>query len=299
MIEHAGENLSVRRKCELLDVNRSRLYYKKSPLNEKDAEIMNVMRELYERHPFLGYRRIHALLLQNGYVINRKRVQRLMSLAGLKAIYPKRRPTTKSSPHKIYPYLLPSKNISYPNVAWAVDITYIKIRPGFVYLVCLIDIFSRRVMGWSMSISLDTRPCLEALEDALKKAKPEIVNSDQGCQFTSLQWTEKLKSEGVEISMDGKGRWADNIYIERFWRSLKYENVFLHSFETVAEAKKAIGKYIEFYNHERPHQALGYKTPNCVYKASKKKECEYGKVETSMLEMRRVSDSQIQANFWS
>jgi len=168
-----------------------------------------------------------------------------------------------------------------------------------VYLVCLIDIFSRRVMGWNLSISLDTKLCMDALEDALKKAKPEVINSDQGCQFTSLQWTEKLKSEGIEISMDGKGRWADNIYIERFWRSLKYENVFLHSFETVAEAKKTIGKYIEFYNRERPHQALEYKAPNCVYNANKEKECEYGKVETSMLEMPRIGDSQIQANFWS
>ena len=154
-------------------------------------------------------------------------------------------------------------------------------------------------MGWSMSISLDTRLCMDALEDALRKAKPEVINSDQGCQFTSLQWTEKLKLEDVEISMDGKGRWADNIYIERFWRSLKYENVFLHCFETVAEAREAIGKYIEFYNYKRPHQSLGYKTPDYVYKANKKKECEYGEIEMSTLEVCRVGDSQIQANFWS
>ncbi|MFQ5330410.1 MAG: IS3 family transposase [Thermodesulfobacteriota bacterium] len=299
MIEHMGKDLSVRRKCELLDVGRSRIYYKKKPPKESDAEIMNVMRDVYQRHPFFGYRRMHAVLKRQGFVVNRKRTQRLMSIAGLKSIYPKKRTTTKNSLHKTYPFLLPSKDISRSNVAWAVDITYIKTRRGFVYLVCLIDIFSRRVMGWSLSITLDTAFCMEALESALNSAKPEVINSDQGCQFTSSQWTEKLQNEGIEISMDGKGRWADNIYIERFWRSLKYESVFLHSFETVAEAKSAIASYIEFYNDERPHQSLGYKTPNCVYKENQKKGSKYDELTKGMLVKRRISDSQIQANFWS
>ena len=299
MIEHAGQDLSVRRKCELLDVNRNRLYYKKRPPKEEDAKIMSVMIDIYQRHPFYGYRRMHAVLKKRGYAVNRKKVQRLMLLAGLQAICPKKRTTIKNSSHKTYPFLLPSKDISHPNVAWEVDITYIKTSRGFVYLACLIDIFSRRIMGRSLSISLDTKLCMDALEDALRNAKPEVINSDQGCQFTSLQWTKKLKDEGIEISMDGKGRWADNIYIERFWRSLKYESVFLNSFETVAQARSAIEEYIEFYNHERPHQALGYETPDSVYRNHKQIGIICDKTVKTLGLGPINQDSQKEALFWS
>lgn len=299
MIEHAHHDLGVRKKCQLLDVNRSRIYYKKKQPNEQDAKIMKTMRDLYLKHPFYGYRKIHVLLGREGYVVNRKKVQRLMALAGLKAIYPKQKTTIRNKQHKAYPYLLPDKNISHPNVAWGTDITYIKMHHGFVYLVCLIDIFSRRIMGWSTSVTLDAQFCVKALDDALLNAKPEIVNSDQGCQFTSSHWIEKLKQENVQISMDGKGRWADNIYIERFWRSLKYETVFLQSFDSVAQAKEAIEEYIKFYNYERPHQALGYKTPDYVYRTKKKKEIKYDDVTVNVLKKHKTSDSQKEAFFWS
>jgi len=180
-------------------------------------------------------------------------VQRLLTIAGLKAIYPAKNTSLRNQKHKVFDYLLKKDEINLPSKVWQVDITYIKLRTGFVYLACLIDVFSRKIMGWALSIFLNTEACIEALEKALLNGKPEIINSDQGCQFTSEMWVNALQQESIKVSMDGKARWADNIYIERLWRAVKYELVYLHSFENVQEARKAIGQYIIFYNQQRPH----------------------------------------------
>jgi len=259
------DKVSKQRKCQLLEVNRSRLYYKKKPISEHDIEIMNEMRDIYIQYPFFGYRKIHAILGRNGYKHNIKKTERLASLANLKAIYPKKKTTIRDKSHSVFPYLLKNMDIIRPNQAWQIDITYIKIRFGFVYLVCLIDIFSRRIMGWCLSPFLDTNSCIDALDSALNYAKPEIINSDQGCQFTSHIWHNKLSNHQIQISMDGKGRWADNIYIERLWRSIKYEMIYLNRFDTVLETKTALESYVAFYNDKRPHQALNYYTPNEIY----------------------------------
>ena len=305
MIEHNNTQLSVRKQCSLLTVNRSRIYYRSKRVDIDAVAIMNEMRDLYEKCPFYGYRRMHACLVRKGHAINRKRVQRLMKLAGIQAIYPKKNTTKRNHTHAIYPYLLKGLTIDRPNQVWEVDITYIRVRRGFVYLVGIIDIFSRKIIGWSMSVFLDVTPCLEAYENTLVYGKPDILNSDQGCQFTSTAWTSRMIKDGIKVSMDGKGRWADNIYIERFWRSLKYESVFLQSFETVAQAREAIAQYINFYNQERPHQALGYETPDAVYQKyinipekekwnnTKEKSC-----PTSFVG-KPNKNSQIQATFWS
>ena len=227
---------------------------------------MNEIREIYQETLFYGYRRVHAVLDIKGYAHNRKKTQRLMGLTGLQAIYPRKRTTINNPEHVKYPYLLKGLEIKSVNQVWAVDITYIKLRHGFGYLVCLIDIFSRRIMGWAFSPFLDTQLCLDAFNGTRQHAKPEIINSDQGCQFTSRQWIEALSADSIKISMDGKGRWADNVYIERLWRSIKYEAVYLHSFDTMQQAREALARYIAFYNQQRPHQSLGYKTPDYVYK---------------------------------
>ena len=249
-----------------MNVVRSAVYYKPKPIQNDDAIVMNEVREIYQQRPFYGYRRILVELRKLGFCINHKRLQRLLFCAGIKAIYPGKKTTVRNYDHKVFPYLLRGLKIERPGQVYQVDITYIKIRHGFVYLVCLIDVFSRKIMGWALSTLLDTASCLEALYQALKHGKPEIVNSDQGCQFTSAAWIESLTLNDIFISMDGKGRWADNVYIERLWRSIKYENVFLHSFDTVEQARNCLGDYINFYNQKRPHQALNYHTPNEVYK---------------------------------
>jgi putative transposase len=204
-------------------------------------------------------------LRELGMVVNHKRTHRLLKRAGIKAIYPKKRTTIRNPEHKIFPYLLKRMKIRRPNRVWQVDITYIKIRGHYVYLICLIDVFSRKIMAWKLSTTLDTSSCLEVLAEALKHAKPNIINSDQGCQFTSEPWVKALKENKIRISMDGKGRWADNIYIERLWRSIKYEIIYLHSFDTVQQARDALAEYIVFYNQQRPHQSLNYHTPDYVF----------------------------------
>lgn len=306
MVEHENVGLSVRRQCVLLGVNRSNVYYENKAVVEEDVDIMNEMRNLFQECPFYGYRRLHASLQNNGYAINHKKVQRLMQLAGLKALYPKKNLSIKNQAHKIYPYLLRNLKINRPNQVWQTDITYIKIRHGFVYLVCIIDAFSRKIMGWHMSPFLDTEMCMKAFYKAIIFAKPEILNSDQGCQFTSELWTSTLTKNNIQISMDGKGRWADNICIERFWRSLKYESVFLHSFDSVLQAQEATDRYIKFYNNLRLHQALNYKTPNEVYLKNlthKDKELECFDLFKKILPVEAVKEdfknSHKQVNFWS
>lgn len=269
IIEHGGASLSIKRKCELLNIVRSAMYYQSKSTENDDAIIMNEIRDIYQETPFYGYRKITISLRQKGHIVNHKRVQNLLTLAGIKAIYPAKKTTIRNPEHKAFPYLLRGMIIDRPNQVWQVDITYIKMRHGFVYLVCLIDVFSRKIMGWSLSTSLDTTSCLEALNNALKQAVPEIINSDQGCQFTSAAWVEALTKSGIFISMDGKGRWADNVFVERLWRTIKYENVFLHSFDTVYQAKVTLHDFILFYNEKRFHQALNYHTPNVIYELRK------------------------------
>jgi len=227
---------------------------------------MNEIRDIYTEKPFYGYRKIRADLARKGLAINRKKVQRLMRAMELKSVCPKKNTTVRNKADAVYPYLLKNLDIAYPNQVWQVDITYIKIRAGFIYLVCLIDVCSRKIMGWHISTFLESGLCIRALEVALLEAVPEIINSDQGCQFTSDNWCKKLVASGIKISMDGKGRWADNVYIERLWRNIKYELVYLYRFETVSDARSAIANYIEFYNTDRPHQSLQYKTPDEVYR---------------------------------
>lgn len=257
--------LSKKRICELLCVARSSVYYKEKPKNNDDITIMNEIHEIYSRRSYYGYRRIHIVLRERGFVINHKRVQRLFTLSGLQAIYPKKNSSLRNQKHVVFNYLLKNVEIVRPNQAWQVDITYIKVVTGFVYLICLIDIFSRKIMGWTLSIFLDTDSCIQAYTNALLNGSPEIINSDQGSQFTSELWVSTLQNADIKISMDGKGRWADNVYIERLWRTIKYELVFLHSFESVKQARDYIEKYILFYNQERRHQSLNYHTPHEVY----------------------------------
>lgn len=260
------KQISIKRKCELLSINRSGLYYEKKIATANDVTLMNEIHDIYCEWPFYGYRKIRAVLVSREYKVNRKKVQRLMQLLQLKAICPAKKTTVRDSKQAVYPYLLKELAIKRPNQVWQIDITYIKIRTGFVYLICLIDVYSRRIMGWYVSIFLDEEGCERALDMALKDASPNIINSDQGCQFTSDNWVNKLIQHKITISMDGKGRWADNVYIERLWRTVKYELVFLHRFETVGDLRNAIEAYVKFYNTQRPHQTLKYKVPDEVYK---------------------------------
>lgn len=227
--------------------------------------LMNEIRDIWSCIPFYGYRRITEELKRKGFSINRKRVQRLMQYMGIYAVYPKPRLSLGNKQHQIYPYLLRNLVVDAANQVWCVDITYLKINGGFMYLVALIDLHSRYVIDWELSNTLETDCCVEMLARALKSSKPAIINSDQGTQFTDEKWTSALKSNGIKISMDGKGRCLDNIYVERFWRSLKYEDFYLNDYQTVPELRNGIKRYIEFYNNRRWHQALGYKTPAEVY----------------------------------
>lgn len=242
------------------------MYYKPKEKINDDSIVTNAIVDIYTKHAYYGYRKMHVELRKIGFNINHKRVQRLFREAGLRAVYPSKNLSLRNQKHKVFEYLLKDLKIERINQAWQTDITYIKLRQGFVYLVCLIDVFSRKIMGWNVSTFLDTESCLEAYKNALLTGnKPEIINTDQGCQFTSEKWVEFVHKTGVLISMDGKGRWADNIFIERFWRAIKYEMVYLQSLETVAQARSAIGTYIEFYNNQRPHQALNYHTPAVIF----------------------------------
>lgn len=241
------------------------MYYKHKNSENNDAIIMNEMREIYQKSSFYGYRRMTVALREKGFVINHKKVFALQKAAGIQAIYPTKKTTIRNQAHTVFPYLLRKLVIDRPNQVWQVDITYIKIRGGFVYLIAFIDVFSRKIMGWSLSTSLDTKSCLDALENYAQHGFPEIINSDQGCQFTSEAWITTLQKLNIAISMDGKGRWADNVYIERLWRTIKYELVFLHSFDTVAQVRAALDEYIKFYNTKRYHSKLNYHTPDTVF----------------------------------
>jgi len=266
MIDRA-QSVPVTRQCQMLDVSRSSVYYRPAPIPEEDLALMRRIDEIHLRFPFMGSRKTRDMLQREGYGVNRKKVQRLMRLMDIHALYPKKRRTSlPERGHKIYPYLLRDVPVVRPNQVWAADICYVPMARGFLYLVAIMDWYSRKVLSWRLSNTLDTEFCVEALEEALYHyGAPEIFNTDQGAQFTSAAFTDKLKAANVRISMDGKGRWIDNVFVERLWRTLKYDEVYLKAYETVAQAHRGIGGYFDFYNQERPHQSLDRLTPNEVY----------------------------------
>lgn len=271
MIEKQHPTMSVVQQCKLLELNRSGVYYTPSPESDDSLQLMRVVDEQHLKTPFYGSRQMRDHLIRLGFRVNRKRVQRLMKLMGLCAIYPKPRTSDPHPAHKIYPYLLRELAIARPNQVWCTDITYIPMKKGFFYLVAIMDWYSRKVLSWRLSNSMDTSFVIEALEEALEKyGKPEIFNSDQGSQFTSIDFTKVLIDNDIKISMDGKGRWMDNVFIERLWRSLKYECMYLHAFESGYEASRMIGNWIKFYNRERPHSTFNGQTPNEVYNPAQK-----------------------------
>ena len=264
-------SLGVVKQCQLLGVSRSSLYYQPTRASDEDLAVMRVLDEVHLSHPFLGSRRLVDELQARGYSVNRKRVQRLMRLMGIEACYPKPRTSTPHQAHKVYPYLLREVKPERANQVWVSDITYLPMAKGFAYLVAIMDLYSRKILSWRLSNTLDSRFCVEALEEALcKHGEPEIFNTDQGAQFTARAFTDVLEQHGVRISMDGKGRWVDNVFIERFWRSLKYEEVYLCAYDDLRQAEQGIIRYMRYYNLERRHSSLHKKTPQEVYVSSTK-----------------------------
>lgn len=267
LLDAGLQRLSIRQQCELLDLNRSSIYYDVQPETPYNLLLMRLLDEEYTRHPTKGVIKMVKYLADLGHHVNHKRVRRLLRIMGLMAVYPKPKNLSKRHPeHKIYPYLLKDLTVCRPNQVWCCDITYIRLKAGFIYLVAVMDWYSRYVLGWKISNSLDTSFCVEALQDALLYyGCPEIFNTDQGSQFTSEAFTGILLANGIKISMDGRGRAFDNIFIERLWRTVKYEEVFLHDYKSIGDAKEQLEKYFKYYNYERHHQALDYKKPAEIY----------------------------------
>jgi putative transposase len=259
-------DLSISRQTEVLNISRGSVYYLPRPVLEIDLAIMRRLDRLHLEYPFAGSRMLRGLLAAEGCKIGRRHVRTLMRRMGIEALYRRPRTTTPEPGHKIYPYLLRGIEITRPNQVWAMDITYIPMARGFVYLAVVLDWFSRRVLSWRLSITMDSSFCVEALEDALARyGKPDIFNTDQGSQFTAAAFTGVLAEKGVTISMDGKGAWRDNVFVERLWRSVKYEEVYLRAYESVSDARSSIGRYLDFYNTRRPHQSLDGGTPDQAY----------------------------------
>lgn len=261
-----AHQLPLKRRCALLSVARSSAYYKPVQESSEDETLMRAMDKIHLRLPYFGSRRIVDELAEEGHVVNRKRVKRLMRRMGIHALYPKPNTSRANHAHKVYPYLLRGLNIERANQVWCTDITYIPMRKGFLYLVAVMDWHSRKVLSWRLSNTLDTEFCVEALREALHHyGTPEIFNTDQGCQFTSDAFTQVLKDAGIQISMDGKGRWVDNVFIERLWRSFKYEEVYLNAYESTPHARQRIRAWMEFYNQRRKHRSLEKMTPDAFY----------------------------------
>jgi putative transposase len=273
LVDHDDPALPVVAQCRLLKVARSTLYYRPVPVSADDLAVMRRIDELHLAWPFYGSRRMAAVLRREGWEVNRKRAKRLMRVMEIEALYQKPN-TSKGHPeHKVYPYLLRGLTVDRPNQVWCADITYIPMAKGFVYLVAVMDWFSRRVLSWRVSITMETDFCVEALREATELyGQPEIFNTDQGVQFTSAAFVDELANRGVQISMDGKGRYLDNIFIERLWRSLKYEEVYIKAYGSVAEARRSLGEWLAFYNDVRPHQSLSYRTPREIFEGVA---CEY------------------------
>ena len=273
LVDHDDPVVPVTAQCRLLKVARSTLYYQPVPPSADELAVMRRIDELHLEYPFYGSRRMAVVLRDDGWVMNRKRSHRLMRVMGLETIYQKPNTSRPHPDHKVYPYLLRGLIIDRPNQVWCADITYVPMAKGFVYLVAVMDWFSRRVLAWRLSITMETDFCVGALREAMERhGRPEIFNTDQGVQFTSAAFLDQLSGQGVRISMDGKGRFLDNIFVERLWRSLKYEEVYIKAYGSVAEARQGIGAWLGFHNEKRPHQALGYRTPRMVHEGAA---CEY------------------------
>ena len=251
-------------------MNRSSLYYEPAAQAAENLRLMRLIDREYTAHPFLGSRRLTKWLTEQGEAVNRKRVQRLMRVMGLEAIYPKPMLSAAGRGHRIYPYLLRDVRIERPDQVWSTDITYVPLASGFMYLAAVIDWYSRYVLAWRLSNTLDGSFCLEMLEEALGRGRPEVFNTDQGVQFTAQAWTGRLEAAGVAVSMDGRGRCLDNVFVERLWRSVKYEDIYLWRYEDVAGLQRGLGRYFGYYNEERPHQSLEYRTPAVVYREGRR-----------------------------
>jgi putative transposase len=265
MIDPAHD-LPLAKQAAVLGISRSSLYYLPQPVSERDRMLMNRIDRLHLEHPFAGARMLRDMLDQEGLQVGRKHVATLMRKMGIEALYRRPRTTKRHPEHRVYPYLLRGLSITRSNQVWAMDITYIPMARGFVYLTVVMDWYSRRVLSHRVSITMDTRFCLEALDEAVEKyGKPAIMNTDQGSQFTSLAFTRYLADKGIQISMDGKGAWRDNVFVERLWRTVKYEHVYLHAYASTSEAKAQLGTYFQFYNQRRPHSRLDRQTPDQVY----------------------------------
>ena len=260
----------MRRQCERLGLSRSGLYYEPAAETAENLRLMRLLDEEYTAHPFLGSRRLTAWLVEQGEAVNRKRVQRLMRLMGLEAIYPKPKLSAAGRGHRIYPYLLRNVRIERPDQVWSTDITYVPLASGFMYLAAIIDWFSRYVVAWRLSNTLEGWFCLEMLDEALSRGRPEVFNTDQGVQFTAQAWTGRLEAAGVAVSMGGKGRRLDNGLVGRLWRTAKYEDIYLWRYETGPELQQGLGRYFPYYNEGRLHQALEYRTPAQVYQEGRK-----------------------------
>ena len=261
--------MPITTQCALLGLSRSSLYYRPREVSDSDLALMRRLDELHLEHPFLGSRKLTRLLKDEGHAVGRRHVATLMRRMGIEAIYRKPRLSLPDQAHKIYPYLLSEVAIERPNQVWAADITYLPMARGFVYLVAILDLYSRKVVAWRTHNTLTSDFCVEALQEALRRfGRPEIFNTDQGSQFTAEAFTDVLKAHDVAISMDGKGRWVDNVFVERLWRSVKYEDIYLHAYDSVKELNTALTRYFAFYNSRRPHQSLDQGTPDAVYFAN-------------------------------
>jgi putative transposase len=265
LVEPEHPTLSRRRQCALLGLNRASFYYQAVTESDENLRLMRQLDAEYTRHPFYGSRKLTRWLQDQGEEVNRKRVQRLMRVMGLEAIYPKPRLSQGGKGHRIFPYLLRGVTVARPNQVWSADITYVPLTTGFMYLAAIIDWYSRYVLAWRLSNTLDGSFCLEMLDEALCHGRPEIFNTDQGVQFTAAAFTSRLEGAGVQVSMDGRGRCLDNVFVERLWRTVKYEDIYLHGYEGALDLRRGLQRYFPFYNGERMHQSLDYRTPAAVY----------------------------------
>lgn len=268
MIDVQDQSLSLSLQCKLLGISRSQIYYRKQPERKQDVQEKYLLGELFLTYPFYGYRKMACELRSHGHQTTTKRVRRLMRELGLRGLTPKKYTSRPKKEHPVYPYLLKGKRIRYPNQVWATDITYLKVGTGYVYLVAIMDLFSRKVLSWKISVTMDAEFCTSAVKEAFAlHGIPAILNTDQGSQFTSYGFVKALTDAGVRISMDSQGRWRDNIYVERLWRSLKYEDIYLKSYEKLRDLKHGVSKYFMFYNRKRFHQHLDYQTPDEMYRS--------------------------------
>lgn len=269
LVDRDDPHLSICRQCELIDLGRSTYYLPPAVASEEDLRLMRLIDEQYLKTPFYGSRRMTAFLERRGEAVNRKRVQRLMGVMGLEGLHPRRRTTVADPDAKVYPYLLRDRVLTRVDEVWSSDITYVPMKRGFMYLTAVIDWFSRYVLSWRLSNTMDVGFCLEALEEALERGRPEIFNTDQGSQFTSREYTGRLEAAGVAVSRDGRGRALDNVFVERLWRSVKYEDIYLRDYELVPDLASGLASYFWSYDEGRPHQSLGYRTPGEVYRAGR------------------------------